>query len=237
MGRGREHRHGPHPARLGSVQVDDRQPSALLADDACAPEVSAVGVRALCADGATGAGGLAAVRELRKEGETVSESKACARCGARFSRRGRDGETRWASRLFCSVACSNKSRPKLPVEERFWSKVKMGSSCWEWQGSLSRGYGQLPKGAGLAPFKAHRLSYELYYGPIPEGLQINHRCDNRRCVRPSHLYAGTQRQNARDTSRRGRLNPKSLLNLRPGRAGVYGAGPLSKREIESARSQ
>ena len=76
-------------------------------------------------------------------------------------------------------------------------------------------------------FKAHRVSYEMANGPIPDGLIIRHKCDNPNCVNPKHLESGTQKDNMLDASFRGRINPKSLLNLRPGEKGVYGAGTKS----------
>lgn len=74
--------------------------------------------------------------------------------------------------------------------ERFWSKVDKTGDCWLWQAGLaSTGYGQFNSGS------AHRFAYELVKGPIPEGLQIDHLCRNRKCVRPEHLEAVSCREN------------------------------------------
>lgn len=83
----------------------------------------------------------------------------------------------------------------LSPVERFWDKVeKTDSGCWEWQAScLPRGYGRF--GLDGVMVLAHRYSYELAVGPIPDGLQIDHLCSNPRCVRPSHLEAVTARVN------------------------------------------
>lgn len=93
----------------------------------------------------------------------------------------------------------------MVLQPRFWSKVKKSEDgCWDWTGSLNHGYGQLSRGRGVSPYSAHRLSYELTYGAIPEGLHVLHRCDNRRCVRPSHLFLGSQADNNADMRAKGR---------------------------------
>jgi len=90
--------------------------------------------------------------------------------------------------------------------DRFWSKVDRGSEdeCWNWTAALTTGgYGQIVDttvdNGGLfkgKQFAAHRLSYELAYGQVPEGLVIDHQCGNRRCVNPQHLVATSLHINA-----------------------------------------
>lgn len=88
--------------------------------------------------------------------------------------------------------------PRASLEERFWAKVTKTDNCWLWTGALSSGYGRIgigPSSAGLD--YAHRISYRLHHGPIPEGLFIDHLCRVRRCVNPAHLEAVTQAENNR----------------------------------------
>jgi hypothetical protein len=88
---------------------------------------------------------------------------------------------------------------RKPAEERFWDKVNKntGTDCWHFTGSIAyNGYGQFKFNGKI--IKAHRFSYELNKGPIPDGMCILHACDNRLCVNPDHLSIGTQRDNVYD---------------------------------------
>lgn len=89
------------------------------------------------------------------------------------------------------------------LKSRFEKSYRVTPGCWIWLGALSdRGYGKF--GASRKEkWQAHRLSYEIYKGEIPEGLVIRHRCDNPCCVNPEHLLAGTQGDNIRDSVERG----------------------------------
>jgi hypothetical protein len=93
----------------------------------------------------------------------------------------------------------------LPWQERLWAGInKSGgpAGCWPWVRSTCRGYGQLSVG-GRMRF-THRLVHELCHGPIPEGYDVLHSCDNPSCCNPAHLWAGTVRENMKDRDRKGR---------------------------------
>ncbi len=120
------------------------------------------------------------------------------------------------------------------IINRFWPKVKVDQpdKCWEWKACKLPpcGYGLLSDVKGKSPLRAHRVSWEIHNGPIPKGLHVLHNCDNPSCVNPAHLAVGTQKDNIMAASSRGRLNPLSLNNLRPGAKGYRGAGPISNGE-------
>lgn len=91
------------------------------------------------------------------------------------------------------------------AEERFLQNISVNSSngCWEWTaGREKTGYGFFT--VRSRKFRAHRFSYEMHKGEIPEGLLVCHSCDNPSCVNPDHLWVGTQKDNMEDKVRKGR---------------------------------
>ncbi len=95
--------------------------------------------------------------------------------------------------------------PENSEQTKFQRRVKVtDDGCWEWQGHiLHNGYGQASVGGKL--FRAHRLSFSLFCGDIPEGILVLHKCDNRKCVRPDHLFLGSHSDNMQDCVAKGRI--------------------------------
>lgn len=118
----------------------------------------------------------------------------------------------------------------ITPEQRFWSKVQKSDGCWEWQGQRNhKGYGEIS--INNKWLKAHRYSWSLANGSIPSGMQVCHTCDNRACVRPAHLFVGTNSDNQRDAVQKGRgpsakVSPSEVRAIR----GLFGQG-LTAREI------
>ncbi|KKN16791.1 hypothetical protein LCGC14_0972530, partial [marine sediment metagenome] len=88
---------------------------------------------------------------------------------------------------------------------RFWGKVKKTNSCWMWVATLHAGYGYV--GLNGKDYSAHRISWEIHFGKIPEGMLVLHKCDNPPCVNPKHLWIGTRKQNTQDMIKKGRATP------------------------------
>ena len=120
----------------------------------------------------------------------------CQRCGKEFKRK--PSAIKKEACKFCSRACWHG----LTLEQRFWIKVKKTRNCWLWTGStVLDGYGVIHDGKNRG---AHRVSWQIHHGPIPNGMCVLHHCDNPPCVRPEHLFLGTKRDNALDSINKGR---------------------------------
>lgn len=97
-------------------------------------------------------------------------------------------------------------------EVRFWRRVTKTDTCWIWNGSSSKqGYGRFQiDGKGGPHLLAHRFSYTMHNGDIPDGMVVMHKCDNPSCVNPDHLGIGTYKDNMADMRAKGRDRPTGV---------------------------
>lgn len=121
------------------------------------------------------------------------------------------------------------------IDERriplFWAKVRRDPDCWEWTAATDvGGYGVFQTGHRMS--RAHRVSWIIANGPLPEGVLVLHRCDNRRCVRPDHLELGDQQRNVADMDRRGRRARGYRVSRRGER---HQAAKLSDEQVAAVR--
>jgi DNA modification methylase len=121
------------------------------------------------------------------------------------------------------------------LENRFWAKVIKADACWEWKGKKqNKGYGRiLIDGKEIS---AHRISWEIHFGPIPEGLMVCHHCDNPGCVRPDHLFLGTMQDNWQDSSDKGR-NPIFNKHLHQAKGENHGRAKLTEVQVTEIREK
>lgn len=127
----------------------------------------------------------------------------------------------------------------MPAEQRFWQYVSKTDTCWLWTGAHNpSGYGLINKKAGSS--LAHRVSWLLHCGIIPEGVDVCHICDNPPCVNPGHLFLGTRQDNMSDSKRKGRnatgarhgrrrLSAEEVVRIRQ----QYAGGHISHRQLAS----
>ena len=157
----------------------------------------------------------------------LPQVKTCEVCGSEFARPANCQPCRWVKVVVCSHSCASRKgnalrwAEKASAEDRFWENVDKTpghgphGDCWPWTaGRTEGGYGRLSVGEGEE--KAHRFSWTIHFGPIPDGDFVCHECDFPPCVRPEHLFLGDPDANMADMVAKGRSltgerHPKAKL--------------------------
>jgi hypothetical protein len=132
-------------------------------------------------------------------------------------------------------------RARRSLSDRFQEKFERGPECWEWTASQHPfGYGLINAGGRSSPLLAHRVSWTLNFGEIPDGMHVLHRCDNPPCVRPDHLFLGDHAANMSDMTKKGRNNgcwtpDRSVTPEERARGGRVGTAKLTPDLVRELR--
>jgi len=143
----------------------------------------------------------------------------------------------------CSRKCRTLAKFK-PQEDRFWAKVNKDGPipahrpdlgpCWIWTAASSGGkwkYGTIGVDGSERNEPAHRVSWRIHNGPVPEGMKVLHRCDNPSCVRPDHLFLGTLKDNTQDMIAKERQSAKLTKEQVLAMRSHYESGGITQKQL------
>ena len=167
---------------------------------------------------------------LRKT-ETLPTHKTCEHCERTYARPEGEKAGDWKKRRFCDRACFD-AHTITTAPERFMSRVDQSGDCWIYQGDkTTNGYGTVR--VRNQRTAAHRYSYEVHVGPIPDGMLVCHACDNPLCVRPDHLWLGTPADNVHDMHLKGR----QAKDVRRYRGEAHARSKLTADAVRAIRAE
>lgn len=171
--------------------------------------------------------GLTHSSDLSREGLGMEPTRVCRSCGTEIPRNPKWSKAHYATRLYCNRACQVAFTPAVGLDY-----AVSESGCWEWLGHIDRnGYGKAydpERPAGRRVDWAHRVSYRHHKGEIPNRHELDHVCENTRCINPDHLEPVTKAEHARRTMQR---LGKDVLHTR---AAMLRCGGLTYQEIADA---
>ena len=153
------------------------------------------------------------IRDRKMQVWRKKHSRSCKECGATFIGKG-------VKREFCSTLC------------KLLGSVTKKNGCWEWAGDIHpNGYAYTTMYETNKKEHVHRISYRIFKGEIPEGLYVCHKCDNRKCISPDHLFVGTAKDNMQDAKSKGRLEHIKLMQPKGEKKGSSKLKEYQVREI------
>ena len=127
------------------------------------------------------------------------------------------------------LAAKQQQNHGMSLMDRLLARCSKSTGCWEWNGSSdAKGYGRI--NIGNKPMLVHRTSWEVFRGPIPNGMYVLHRCDNPRCIRPEHLFLGDQQMNMDDKA------AKKRHRYGVSRGSDHGCSKLTEKQVREIRA-